>query len=98
MLNSTPFGQKLGGSGSTSPYLWSGTAGYRTDGDGNSQDSTYVKVGARYYDALFGHFITRDTELDQAPYAYCDGDPVNAVDPSGHNFWKSIIGWWLLLT
>jgi len=31
-----------------------------------------------------GRFITRDTYLDQAPYAYCDGDPVNATDPSGH--------------
>jgi hypothetical protein len=30
-------------------------------------------------------FISRDTYLDQLPYGYCDGDPVNAVDPSGHS-------------
>ncbi len=42
-------------------------------------------MGCRFYDAQVGRFITRDTYLDQAPYAYCDGDPVNATDPSGHN-------------
>jgi hypothetical protein len=41
-------------------------------------------VGARYYDAQVGRFISRDTDLDQLPYLYCDHDPVNAVDPSGH--------------
>ena len=41
-------------------------------------------VGARYYDAQVGRFISRDTYLDQNPYLYCDHDPVNAVDPSGH--------------
>ena len=41
-------------------------------------------VGARYYDAQTGSFISRDTYLDQLPYRYCNGDPVNAVDPSGH--------------
>jgi hypothetical protein len=44
----------------------------------------YQKVGARYYDATFGRFITRDTDLSQAAYAYCNGDPVNFSDPSGH--------------
>jgi len=38
----------------------------------------------RYYDPAFGCFLTRDTELGQKPYAYCDGDPVNCTDPSGH--------------
>ena len=41
-------------------------------------------MGARYYDATFGRFITRDTDLSQSPYAYCGGDPVNFSDPSGH--------------
>ncbi len=41
-------------------------------------------VSARYYDPQVGWFISRDTELDQQPYAYCDGDPVNKLDPSGH--------------
>ena len=28
--------------------------------------------------------MTRDTDLSERPYAYCDGDPVNFSDPSGH--------------
>ena len=43
-----------------------------------------MHVGARYYDPKIGRFATRDTFLDQKPYLYCEGDPVNAVDPSGH--------------
>ena len=43
-----------------------------------------MQVGARYYDAQVGRFITRDTYLSQKPYQYCEHDPVNAVDPSGH--------------
>lgn len=29
-------------------------------------------------------FLTWDTELGQRLYAYCDGDPINFSDPSGH--------------
>ena len=43
-----------------------------------------MHVGARYYDAQVGRFITRDTVLTQKPYLYCEHDPVNAVDPTGH--------------
>ncbi len=50
--------------------------------------------GARYYDPLLGKFITPDT-IVQAPsnpqtlnrYAYCNNNPINNVDPSGHS-WK----------
>ena len=48
-----------------------------------------MKVGCRYYDPEFGCFLTRDTKLSQKPYAYCDGDPVNFSDPSGHD-----TQWW----
>ena len=51
-------------------------------------------VGCRFYDAQVGRFITRDTYLDQAPYAYCDGDPVNAVDLSGR---FGFLYWWRVL-
>jgi hypothetical protein len=47
-------------------------------------------VGARYYDAQVGRFITRHTYLDQHPYLYCEHNPINAADPSGHDF--AIIG------
>jgi RHS repeat-associated protein len=43
--------------------------------------------GHRYYDSGTGRWVTRDPigyagGLDL--YAYCDGDPVNNIDPSGH--------------
>lgn len=50
----------------------------------------FLKVGVRYCDPLFG-LLTRDTDLSQAAYAYCDGDPVNRVDPTGH-YWGYVAG------
>ena len=79
------FGRSIGGTGSpVSPYGYHGAEGYRSDGDGPAGLEPYQKVGARYYDATFGRFITRDTDLSQPAYAYCDGDPVNNSDPTGH--------------
>ena len=78
-------GMAVGSSGSSgSAYGFQGGSGYRSDGDGPAGFTAFQKVGARYYDPLFGRFITRDTELGQRPYTYCDGDPVNCVDPTGH--------------
>jgi RHS repeat-associated protein len=74
------FGQVVASTGSTgSAYQFAATSGYRTDGDAG-----LMKVGARYYDAQVGRFITRDTVLSEHPYLYCEHDPVNKVDPSGH--------------
>jgi len=86
------FGRTIGTSGSTgSPYGFHGGDGYRQDGDGPAGLEPYQKVGARYYDRLTGRFLTRDTDLSQSPYVYCDGDPVNCSDPSGHRgVWHSI--------
>jgi len=39
-----------------------------------------------------GAFTTRDTYLDQKPYLYCEHDPVNAVDPSGHDIISDLLG------
>ena len=46
--------------------------------------SLFPVCGCRYYDPQTGTFTSRDTYLDQKPYLYCEHDPVNAVDPSGH--------------
>lgn len=48
-----------------------------------------MHVGARYYDAQVGRFVSRDTYLDQKPYLYCEHNPTNAVDPSGHD-WRRL--------
>ena len=79
-LTLSAFGQTVASSGSsTSAYQYGATSGYRSDGDAG-----LTLVGCRYYDAQVGRFITRDTDLDEAPYVYCDADPVNLVDPDGH--------------
>jgi RHS repeat-associated protein len=73
--------------------MYAATSGYRNDGDAG-----LMHVGARYYDAQVGRFTSRDTFLDQKPYLYCEHDPVNAVDPSGHFPWgKLIIGFGALI-
>ena len=85
-LTLSAFGQTVASSGSsTSAYQFGATSGYRSEGDAG-----LTLVGCRFYDAQVGRFITRDTYLDQAPYAYCDGDPVNGVDPTGHLNWTRI--------
>jgi uncharacterized protein RhaS with RHS repeats len=43
-------------------------------------------LGARYYDPVVGRFVSPDPISFAGGlnlYAYCGGDPVNAVDPSG---------------
>src|SRR5579872_5239533 len=75
------FGQAVATTGSsTDPYMFAATSGCRNDGDAGLS-----LVGARYYDAQVGRFITRDTDLNQHPYAYCNHDPINYVDPTGHD-------------
>ena len=81
-LTTSAFGQTIASSGSsTSAYQFGATSGYRTEGDAG-----LTLVGCRFYDAQVGRFITRDTYLDQKPYAYCDGDPVNRLDSTGHDW------------
>ena len=65
---------------------------------GKELDSTGLYFyGARYYDPEIGRFITADT-IVQAPYdsqsfnryAYCRNNPINYIDPTGHNWLKNI--------
>ena len=79
--------------GVQSTYGWGAGSGYRTDGFGPTGGAALQKVGARYYDPEFGCFLTRDTDLGQKPYVYCDGDPVNCTDPSGHkgSWWQNLL-------
>jgi|GEM_PF-2710398 len=51
------------------------------------------QMGARYYNPAVGRFITRDTyrgniyqPWTQNLYTYCNNNPVNYVDPTGHWF------------
>lgn len=57
-----------------------GYAGEYTDSETGFQ---YLR--ARYYDPETAQFLTRDpiTALTRSPYGYVEGNPLNAVDPSG---------------
>jgi len=80
-LTTEGFGQTVATTGSSSSScMFAATSGYRNDGDAG-----LMHVGARYYDAQVGRFVSRDTYLDQKPYLYREHNPVNAVDPSGHS-------------
>ena len=47
-------------------------------------ESGLIYLRNRYYDTADGRFITEDPVKDDLNwYAYCAGDPVNFVDPSG---------------
>ncbi len=82
------FGEVIGGNNtgaSQSVYQWGAQSGYRMDGSsGGGGDCGLVKVGARYYDPAVGRFTSRDSDITQSAYVYCDGDPINHTDPSGH--------------
>ncbi len=60
----------------------------------------YLKT--RYYDPEIGRFISPDSIDYQSPesinglnlYAYCGNDPINMVDPDGHDwqsFWNGVV-------
>jgi RHS repeat-associated protein len=78
---------------SNNAYRYAGQWGYRNDGDDG-----LMHVGARYYDPLVGRFVQADTHLGEMGnpqslnrYNYCEGDPVNHVDPTGFSRLRT---WW----
>jgi RHS repeat-associated protein len=84
------FGQRSAtGSGEFqgSSFMWGGGWGYETEDAGRFDKGLgLVLMGQRYYDPEVGRFISADPiglagGFNQ--YAYCDNDPVNAVDPTG---------------
>ena len=51
--------------------------------------------GARHNDAAIGRWHVMDPlcekYYDVSPYAYCDGDPMNAIDPDGKSIWTKML-------
>ena len=69
------FGMPLAESGINQPF---GFTGYQVDGNGLQ----YAQ--ARYYAPDLGRFSAEDPIRDKFNwYGYCDGNPINFVDPSG---------------
>ena len=56
----------------------------------------YLDFGARLYDPRTAAWLSQDPMAEQyypiSPYAYCAGNPVNLVDPTGEDIWDRIIG------
>lgn len=63
---------------------WNGPFGYG-GGYGYQEDGTGLKLlGHRLYDSSTGRFLTRDPiKAGRNWYAYCENDPIGAVDPEG---------------
>ena len=62
------------------PFLWQGAFGVQTDPNGLHH------MRARYYHAYLGRWLSEDPlGLSAGPnvYAYCNGNPIMANDPSG---------------
>lgn len=53
----------------------------------------WYDYGARQYDPTIGQFTTIDPLCEKyyyiSPYAYCAGNPVNAVDPNGMDWYQN---------
>jgi RHS repeat-associated protein len=84
------YGMVIGSTGAwKGPFGYSGSAGYQEDETG------LQLLGHRYYDSSTGRFITRDPIKDGRNwYAYCDGNPINAIDATG--LWVTLVrgdGW-----
>lgn len=83
LTNYDPYGQIMEHVNDLTPHL--GYTGALTD------ESGFVYLNARVYDPHLGTFLTGDTLEGTAAnpgsfnrYGYVQGDPINAIDPSGH--------------
>jgi len=82
-----PYGRLLARTGSTTqPFTFSGAWGARQEGE----SGTLYQMGARYYDAATGRFLTPEPlwpQVDEPravnPYQYALADPLCRVDPTG---------------
>jgi RHS repeat-associated protein len=79
------YGLTLGGYGpEPDTYLNVQTPEWR--GHYADYDTGFVYFGARYYEARSGRFLSADPLGNAASmdlYSYCNGDPVNGLDPDG---------------
>ena len=80
-----PYGMPMSSTASVQPYKYGGKELDRTNG------LDMYDFHARHYDPIVPHFITMDELCEKypsiSPYAYCAGNPIRYVDPTG-NDWK----------
>ena len=75
--------------GNVQPYKYNGKDLDRMHG------LDWYDHGARHNDAAIGRWHVVDPlcekYYDVSPYAYCAGDPVNAIDPDGKSIWTKML-------
>jgi RHS repeat-associated protein len=83
------FGGVVTTTGTTpTPFGFAGGFGYQQD-----SETGLMRLGHRMYDSSTGRFISRDPIRDGYNwYAYCNNDPVNAVDPTGQGWASMVVG------
>ena len=73
-------------------YRFNGKEQLRFDGIG--LDPNLTDYGARYYENSYARWITPDPLADKyhstSPYAFCNNNPVNFVDPFGMDWYSTI--------
>ncbi|KAK1729743.1 uncharacterized protein BDZ83DRAFT_538424, partial [Colletotrichum acutatum] len=83
--------QAYGAKTSSSPLSPSASFGFRSEYVDQASGLVYLR--SRYYNPTQMAFISMDSALVENRYAYCVGDPVNMVDPSGHvPVWGAVLG------
>ena len=85
-----PFGGIFANTNNVQPYKYNGKE------YDNKKGLNWYDYGARHYDAALGIFTTVDPSAENyyptSPYAYCGGDPVNRIDPTGADWYKDCEG------
>ena len=75
--------------GNVQPYKYNGKELDRMHG------LDWYDHGARHNDAAIGRWHVMDPlcekYYDVSPYAYCAGDPMNAIDPDGKSIWTKML-------
>ncbi len=70
----------------TLPFGFDAKSGYQTD-----SDTGLMLLGHRFYDPSIGRFLSRDPiHAGDNDYAYCENNPITAVDPSGEHLGEPI--------
>ena len=63
---------------------------FRYCGEYYDTETGFIYLRARYYDPMVGRFTSVDPAKDGLNwYAYCEGNPVKYVDPSGESYEKN---------
>ncbi len=87
----TPYGALIGHQGTNvQPFTYAGRFGVRQEDASAGSGGTLFQMGARYYDALTGRFLSREPFWPNLsdprqinPYAYALNNPANYIDATG---------------